>query len=478
MQPAKNKNIGMARKGKRKVLEGLEIERVASGGHCIARHEGQVIFVKDTVPGDVADVEVKGRKKNFLEGRPLRFHKRGPGYREPFCEHYNLCGGCKWQHLSYEEQLAFKQQEVKDQLDRIAKVQYPEVLPTLPAEPSKYYRNKLEYTFSNRRWLMPEEVSSQGKVDRNGVGFHIPGRFDKVVHIKHCWLQPEPSNALRLSLDGFARENNLVYYDIARKHGLLRNLIVRTSSTGQTMVIVQFGANEPENIQKVMEHMHKEFPDLTALLYTINLKGNETIHDLQVHIFAGQDHIEEEMEGLRFRIGPKSFYQTNSPQACQLYAIAREMAALTGAERVYDLYTGTGTIACFVARQAREVIGIEYVPEAIEDARRNAANNNLSNLRFFAGDMRELLLPDFLEEQGRPDVVITDPPRAGMDKEVVEVLLQAAPQRIVYISCNPSTQARDLALLDAAYAIKKVQPVDMFPHTHHVENIVLLELKK
>ena len=394
---------------------------------------------------------------------------------EPVCEHYGTCGGCKWQHLPYSEQLRFKQQQVADQLGRIGKIELPAVSPILGSAKTLFYRNKLEFTFSNKRWLTAEEITSGDEIaDSPALGFHIPNLFDKVLDIRKCWLQDDPSNPIRLAVREFCLENGYSFYNIREHKGLMRNLIVRTSTTGEVMAIVVFGENDPQRIDALLQHTAEKFPQITSLMYVVNTKLNDTIGDLDILLYKGNDHIFEQMEGLRFKIGPKSFYQTNSLQAYELYKIARDFAALTGAETVYDLYTGTGTIANFVARQCRKVVGVEYVPEAIEDAKVNARLNGIGNAVFYAGDMKDVLNERFIAENGRPDVVILDPPRAGIHEDVARTILTAAPARIVYVSCNPATQARDVALLDGAYRVTKIQPVDMFPHTHHVENVVQL----
>ncbi|WP_224997825.1 23S rRNA (uracil(1939)-C(5))-methyltransferase RlmD [Cesiribacter sp. SM1] len=467
----------MARLKKNQVLEKLEIATVAAEGKCVARHEGQVIFVQNVAPGDVADVRIIRDKKTYAEGMPVRFHSYSKLRQQPFCQHFDYCGGCKWQHLTYESQLEFKRQQVVDNLQRIGKISLPEVKPTIGSEKISMYRNKLEYTFSNRKWLTQEELQSGREIRKDALGFHMSGRFDRVLDIEYCHLQPDPSNAIRNALRKFAHDENLPFYDLVVNEGFIRNLIIRTSSTGETMVIVQFARPFMEEVQKVMEFLNREFPEITSLQYIINQKFNETYYDQEVVLFKGRPWIEEEMEGLRFRIGPKSFYQTNSDQAYTLYKVTRDYAALTGSEVVYDLYTGTGTIANFVARQAQKVVGVESVPEAIEDARINSEINGIGNTSFFAGDMRDLLTQEFIQQHGQPDVVITDPPRAGMHEDVVKTLLAVAPQRIVYVSCNPATQARDLQWLSEKYDVKAIQPVDMFPHTHHIENVVLLELR-
>ena len=438
-----------------------------------------VIFVPYVVAGDVVDLQVKRKKNHYAEAVAVKFHEKSPLRTEPFCSHFGVCGGCKWQCLSYEEQLKYKQKQVFDNLTRIGKVELPEFRPILGSEKTRFYRNKLEFTFSNKRWLTEEEVKQDVKYDQmNAVGFHIPGAFDKVLAIDKCWLQDDISNQIRNAVRDYAYAHNFPFFDLRTQEGLLRNIMIRTSSTGELMVVLQCKVTDDEGrrkMEEILQFMADSFPQITSLMYVINNKCNDTIGDLDVEVFKGNDHIFEEMEGLRFKVGPKSFYQTNSEQAYNLYKVAREFAGLTGNELVYDLYTGTGTIANFVARQARKVVGIEYVPEAIEDAKVNSALNGIDNTLFYAGDMKDILTNDFIAEHGRPDVIITDPPRAGMHNDVIDVILAAEPKRIVYVSCNPATQARDLQLLDGKYRVTAVQPVDMFPHTHHVENVVQLE---
>lgn len=438
-----------------------------------------VIFVPYVVPGDVVDLQVKRKKNHYAEAVAVKFHEKSPLRTEPFCSHFGVCGGCKWQCLSYEEQLKYKQKQVFDNLTRIGKVELPEFRPILGSEKTRFYRNKLEFTFSNKRWLTEEEVKQDVKYDQmNAVGFHIPGAFDKVLAIDKCWLQDDISNQIRNAVRDYAYAHNFPFFDLRTQEGLLRNIMIRTSSTGELMVVLQCKVTDDEGrrkMEEILQFMADSFPQITSLMYVINNKCNDTIGDLDVEVFKGNDHIFEEMEGLRFKVGPKSFYQTNSEQAYNLYKVARKFAGLTGNELVYDLYTGTGTIANFVARKARKVVGIEYVPEAIEDAKVNSALNGIDNTLFYAGDMKDILTNDFIAEHGRPDVIITDPPRAGMHNDVIDVILAAEPKRIVYVSCNPATQARDLQLLDGKYKVTAVQPVDMFPHTHHVENVVQLE---
>ena len=460
-------------------MEKITITDVAAEGKALAKVNDLVVFVPYVVPGDVVDLQIKRKKNKYAEAVAVKFHEFSPQRAEPFCQHYGVCGGCKWQCLSYQDQIKYKQKQVTDNLTRIGKVELPEISPILGSEKTQFYRNKLEFTFSDKRWLTEEEVKADVKYDQmNAVGFHIPGAFDKVLAIEKCWLQDDISNQIRNAIRDYAYEHQYAFYNIRNHEGVLRNLMIRTSSTGELMVLLQVRIScdkDLEQTKELLAYVADKFPQITSLLYVINNKQNDTINDLDVQVFKGNDHIFEEMEGLRFKVGPKSFYQTNSEQAYNLYKVTREFAGLTGEELVYDLYTGTGTIANFVSRQAKKVVGIEYVPEAIEDAKVNSAINGIDNTLFYAGDMKDMLTQDFINEHGRPDVIITDPPRAGMHNDVIDVILFAEPKRIVYVSCNPATQARDLSLLDIKYKVIKVQPVDMFPHTHHVENVVLLE---
>lgn len=470
-----NKIIKVGR-GKRKkpFIENIEITGVAAEGKAIAKHNDQVIFVPFVVPGDVVDLQVTKKRKSFMEARAVTFHKYSTVREEAFCSHYGVCGGCKWQILPYTEQLKYKQQQVTDSLTRIGKVELPEIADIVGAPETQYYRNKLEYTFSSHRWLTFEEMDEEHK-DLNALGFHIPGMFDKIVDIEHCYLQAEPSNKIRLAIKEFAVDNNLSFYSQRNNQGLLRNIVIRTSTTGEVMVIVIFGLNDSKQIEQVMLFLDEKFKnEITSLQYIINEKLNDSFSDLEVSHFSGLEYMSEEMEDLKFRIGPKSFYQTNSKQAYKLYSIVRDFAQLKGDELVYDLYTGTGTIACFLAKNCKKVIGVEYIEDAIIDAKRNAEINKITNADFFAGDMKDVLNEDFIADNGVPDVIVTDPPRAGMHTSVVETILKSSPEKIVYVSCNPATQARDLELFDTDYKVEKVQPVDMFPHTHHVENVVLL----
>ena len=457
------------------LVEGLEITTLAAEGKAMGRWNDVVVFVPLTVPGDVVDVQIRSKRRRFMEGFVVRYVKKSPLRAEAFCEHFGVCGGCKWQNLPYGEQLRFKTDQVRDQLTRIGKIELPEIAPCLGSAETQFYRNKLEFTFADRRWLTREEIESAGDIgDAPAVGFHIPGMFDKVLDIRKCWLQPDPSNGIRMEAKRFCVENGYTFHNARSHEGLMRNMIVRTASTGEVMVIVIFGGDDRERIGALMEHLALRCPEITSLMYVVNTKFNDTIGDLDIQCYKGRDHIFEEMEGLRFKIGPKSFYQTNSAQAYELYRVAREFAELGGGEVVYDLYTGTGTIANFVARRCRKVVGVEYVPEAIEDAKVNSALNGIDNTVFYAGDMKDVLNDRFIAENGRPDVVILDPPRAGIHEDVARTVLRAAPQRIVYVSCNPATQARDIAIFDADYRVTRIQPVDMFPHTHHVENVVQL----
>ena len=470
----------MARKKKElPLLEKITIIDVAAEGKALAKVNDLVVFVPYVVPGDVVDLQVKRKKNHYAEAVAVKFHEYSPVRAVPFCQHYGICGGCKWQCLPYTEQIKYKQKQVTDNLTRIGKIELPEISPIMGSEKTEFYRNKLEFTFSNKRWLTEEEVKEDVKYDQmNAVGFHIPGAFDKVLAIEKCWLQDDISNQIRNAIRDYAYEHNYSFFNLRSQEGMLRNLMIRTSSTGELMVLLQckiVEESEMDLMKQLLAFVAEHFPQITSLLYVVNNKCNDTINDLEVMVFKGNDHIFEEMEGLRFKIGAKSFYQTNSGQAYNLYKVARNFAGLTGNELVYDLYTGTGTIANFVSRQAKKVIGIEYVPEAIEDAKVNSAINGIDNTLFYAGDMKDILTQEFINQHGRPDVIITDPPRAGMHNDVINTILFAEPQRIVYVSCNPATQARDLSLLDAKYKVMAVQPVDMFPHTHHVENVVLLE---
>jgi 23S rRNA (uracil1939-C5)-methyltransferase len=467
----------MRKNRRRKTFENVEVVDAGAKGKSVGKApDGRVIFLTNAVPGDVVDVMTTKKRKAYFEGVATNFHTLSDRRTEPVCQHFGTCGGCKWQHMGYEHQLYFKQKEVENNLKRIGNLELPETTPILGSKEQYFYRNKMEFSFSDSRWLTQDEINSDEEIeDRNALGFHIPGMWDKILDIKKCHLQEDPSNAIRLETKNFANENGLSFFNPRHQEGLLRTLMIRTSSTGEIMVLIQFFEDEKGNRELLLNHLKEKFPEITSLLYVINSKGNDTIYDQEVICFAGRDHIFEEMEGLQFKINAKSFYQTNSAQAYELYKVARNFAGLTGGELVYDLYTGTGTIAQFVAKNAKKVIGVESVPEAIEDAKANASHNNIPNVDFYVGDMKNVFNDDFIATHGQPDVIITDPPRDGMHKQVVEQLLQVAPPKIVYVSCNSATQARDLALMDEQYQVTKVQPVDMFPQTHHVENVVLLE---
>lgn len=461
------------------ILENVTITDVAAEGKSMARVNDLVVFVPFTVPGDIVDLQIKKKKHNYCEAEVARFVEYSQLRAKPMCEHFGVCGGCKWQNLPYEEQLRFKQKQVFDQLSRIGKVELPEFRPILGSAQTSEYRNKLEFGCSNKRWLTKEQIASGFKYDNmNGIGFHITGAFDKILPIEKCWLMDDTHNKIRNEIRDYAFATGMSFFDLRAQKGLLRDIIIRNSNSGEWMVIVQFHYDEPgdeERALALLKQIGDAFPQITSLLYVNNQKCNDTIGDQEVMVYKGEDHIIEKMEDLRFKVGPKSFYQTNTEQAYHLYCVARDFASLTGNELVYDLYTGTGTIANFVAGRARQVIGIEYVPEAIEDAKVNSGLNGISNTLFYAGDMKDILTDDFISAHGKPDVIITDPPRAGMHQDVVNTILNAAPDRIVYVSCNPATQARDLGLLDTSYKVAAVQPVDMFPHTPHVENVVLLK---
>lgn len=473
------------------LLENVTIEAVAAEGKCLFHHEDLVVFVPFCVPGDIVDVQIVKKKHHYCEGRVERFIKKSDIRTEPMCEHFGICGGCKWQNLPYEEQLKAKQQQVYDQLSRIGKVDLPEFRHILGSVKIEAYRNKLEFGCCNKRWFTQEELNDKSldlsANDNSAIGFHISGAFDKIYPIRKCWLMDDVHNMIRNEIERYAKEIGMSFYDLRAQTGLLRSLMMRNSNTGEFMLLIQFHYDKPgdeELAQQLLQHVANQFPQVTSLIYVDNQKGNDTFGDLDLITFKGTDFIYETMEDLRFKVGPKSFYQTNTEQAYHLYSVARDFCYDTACDGnpvsddklplVYDLYTGTGTIANFVARRAQKVIGIEYVPEAIEDAKVNSQINGIDNTEFFAGDMKDILTDDFIREHGRPDIIITDPPRAGMHADVVNVILNAAPRRIVYVSCNPATQARDLALLDTDYRVAEVQPVDMFPHTPHVENVVLL----
>ena len=467
----------MRKNRRRKTFENVEVVDAGAKGKSVGKApDGRVIFLTNAVPGDVVDVMTTKKRKAYFEGVATNFHTLSDKRTEPVCQHFGTCGGCKWQHMGYEHQLFFKQKEVENNLKRIGNLELPLSSPILGSKEQYFYRNKMEFSFSDSRWLTQEEISSDNEIEnRNALGFHIPGMWDKILDIKKCHLQRDPSNAIRLEAKNFANAHGLEFFNPRKQQGLLRTLMIRTSSTGEIMVLVQFFQEDKANIVLLLDHLKDKFPEITSLQYVINSKGNDTIYDQEVICYAGRDHIFEEMEGLQFKINAKSFYQTNSEQAYELYKVTRDFAGLTGNELVYDLYTGTGTIAQFVAKNAKKVVGVESVPEAIEDAKANALHNNITNVDFFVGDMKNVFNDDFIAAHGQPDVIITDPPRDGMHKQVVEQLLNVAPLKIVYVSCNSATQARDLALMKEQYAITQVQPVDMFPQTHHVENVVLLE---
>lgn len=457
-------------------MENAPIVDISSEGKSVAKVDGMVIFVDGGVPGDVADVMITRKKNNYAEGHVVELKTKSPNRTEPKCEHFGHCGGCKWQHMNYDTQLQFKHKTVSDALTRIGHLDISTMKPIYGNKENYFYRNKLEFSFSDRKWLTNDEIKSGKEIDnRNALGFHIPKMFDKILDIKNCYLQEEPSNSIRNEIRDFAIKNGLSFFAVRDKVGLLRTLMIRTSSNGEIMVLIQFFENQPENIELLLNHLKTKFPQITSLQYVINQKGNDTLQDFEIIAVYGREHIFEEMEGLKFKISAKSFYQTNSPQAYELYKITRDLCGLTGNEVVYDLYTGTGTIANFVAKQAKQVIGVEYIEDAVVDARNNSEFNGIANTLFYAGDMKDVLNTDFVTEHGKPDVIITDPPRAGMHEDVISVILNAAPKRIVYVSCNPATQARDLAMMVGHYEIKAIQTVDMFPQTAHVENVVLLE---
>jgi 23S rRNA (uracil1939-C5)-methyltransferase len=460
-----------------KTLQALTVFDIAEEGKGVARADELVVFIEKAIPGDVVDATIYKKKKNFAQAKISQLISPSPDRVAAFCEHFGVCGGCKWQHMTYTAQLKYKQKSVLDALQRLAGLEVSHAEEILPSAQDKYYRNKLEYTFSNKRWLTDLDGEITDDKDMNALGFHVPLRFDKILEINHCYLQADPSNELRNSIAEFAKNNDISFYDLRAHQGALRNLVIRTSSTGELMVIVIFAYPEEGQVDLVMEFVKNKFPQITSLLYIINQKKNDTFSDQEVLLYSGREYIYEEMEGLKFRIGPKSFYQTNSIQAYELYKITRDFADLTGNELVYDLYTGTGTIANFVAKKARKVVGVEYVPDAIEDAKINSQINNINNTVFYAGDMKDVLNNDFINQNGKPDVIITDPPRAGMHPDVVERLMEMEASKIVYVSCNAATQARDLIRLKEKYDVVRIKPVDMFPHTQHVENVVLLKLK-
>lgn len=467
------------RKNKHHFFEKITVTDAGAKGKSIAKtSEGAVIFIENAVPGDVVDIQTFKKKKTFYEGKAVYFHHYSEKRTTPKCVHFGICGGCKWQNMAYQHQLFYKQKEVENNLKRIGKVELPEVSPILGSAQEYYYRNKMEFSFSNNRWLTPEEITSTDDLgDRNALGFHIPGMWDKILDLKECHLQSEPSNTIRLAIKQFALVNGLSFFNPRNHSGLLRSVMLRNNLAGDWMVLIQFYDNDEKQQKLLLDYLYENFPQITSLLYVVNQKANDTLYDQEIICYKGVDYIMEEMTGLQFKITAKSFYQTNSRQAYELYKVARDFADLSGNELVYDLYTGTGTIAQFVAHQAKKVIGIEAVPEAIEAAKENALRNGIENTTFFTGDMKKVFTPEFIQENGIPDIIITDPPRDGMHPEVVQQILNIAPKKIVYVSCNSATQARDLALLDVLYQVKKVQPVDMFPQTYHVENVVLLEKK-
>lgn len=467
----------MRKKNRRQIFENIEVIDAGAKGKTIGKApDGRVIFMTNTVPGDVVDVQTTKKRKAYFEGTAIKFHSYSDKRTEPKCEHFGVCGGCKWQHMGYEHQLFYKQKEVENNLRRIGHLDLPELNPILGSKEQYFYRNKMEYSFSDSRWLTLDEIQSNKEIkDKNALGFHIPGMWDKILDIKKCHLQADPSNAIRLAVKEFAIENEISFFNPRNQHGMLRTLMIRTTSTGELMVLIQFYEDDGHKRKLLLNHLLETFSEITSLQYVINKKQNDTIYDQEVVCHAGRDHIIEQMEGLQFKINAKSFYQTNSEQAYELYKVARNFAGLSGKDIVYDLYTGTGTIAQFVSKSAKKVIGIESVPEAIADAKENAKNNNIENVDFFVGDMKNVFNEDFINAHGSPDVIITDPPRDGMHKDVVHQILTIAPKKVVYVSCNSATQARDLALMKDHYAVTKIQAVDMFPQTHHVENVVLLE---
>ncbi|MCB9425492.1 MAG: 23S rRNA (uracil(1939)-C(5))-methyltransferase RlmD [Flavobacteriales bacterium] len=468
----------MARQKKmNKTFENIKIIDAGAKGVCVTKApDGKVIFVPNVVPGDVVDLETFKKRKAYYEAKATHFHHYSIDRVVPVCEHFGVCGGCKWQNMDYSKQLFYKNQEVTNNLRRIGKIELPEFEPILGSQKQFFYRNKMEFSFSNKKWLTPEEIQSENEIeDKNALGFHIPKMWDKILDINKCHLQEDPSNAIRNEIKRFAIENGLTFYDPRNQNGLLRTLMIRTASTGEIMVLIQFFEEDQTQREMLLNHLSKMFPEITSLLYVINSKGNDTIYDQEVQLFKGREYILEEMEGLQFSINAKSFYQTNSDQAYELYKITRDFADLTGEEIVYDLYTGTGTIAQFVSKKAKKVVGVEAVPEAIEDAKQNAIRNNITNTTFYVGDMKKVFNDQFIRDNGQPDVIITDPPRDGMHADVIEQILKIGSQKVVYVSCNSATQARDLALLDTSYKVTRVRPVDMFPQTHHVENVVLLE---
>lgn len=462
------------------VFENVEVLDAGAKGVSVAKApDGKVIFLPNVVPGDVVDIQTLKKRKAYYEGKAIKIHSKSKHRIEPVCEHFGVCGGCKWQNMNYNQQLFYKNQEVQNNLKRIGKIELPEFEEILGSKEQFFYRNKMEFGFSNSRWMTDEEIQSGKEFDnKNALGFHIPRMWDKILDIEKCHLQQDPSNAIRNEVRSFANEHNLTFFNPREHSGLLRTLMIRTASTGEIMVLIQFFENDKKNIDLILNHLSEKFPAITSLLYVVNSKPNDTIYDQEVVLFKGREYILEEMEGLHFSVNAKSFYQTNSDQAYELYKITREFAGLTGNELVYDLYTGTGTIAQFVSKKAKKVIGVEAVPDAIKDAKANAVRNNITNCEFFVGDMKNVFNDEFIAQHGQPDIIITDPPRDGMHKDVVAQILKIAPEKVVYVSCNSATQARDLALMDETYKVTRVRPVDMFPQTHHVENVVLLEKRK
>ncbi|OXB04739.1 23S rRNA (uracil(1939)-C(5))-methyltransferase RlmD [Flavobacterium plurextorum] len=470
----------MGRKNTDKVVfHQIQVLDAGAKGVSVAKApDGKVIFIPNVVPGDVVDVQTFKKRKAYYEGKAVKFHELSEHRIEPICDHFGVCGGCKWQNMKYSQQLYYKQNEVKNHLQRIGKVELPEFETILGSEKQFFYRNKMEFSFSNSRWLTEKEIESKEDLgNRNALGFHIPKMWDKILDIQKCHLQEDPSNAIRNEIRAFAKEHNLAFFNPREHSGLLRTVMIRTASTGEIMVLIQFFENDKANRELILDHLYEKFPQITSLQYVVNAKQNDTIYDQDIKLYKGRDYILEEMEGLRFSINAKSFYQTNSDQAYELYKITRDFAGLSGNETVYDLYTGTGTIAQFVSKKAKKVIGVESVPEAILDAKANAERNNITNCEFFVGDMKVVFNEEFIAQHGKPDVIITDPPRDGMHAAVIDQILKIAPKKVVYVSCNSATQARDLALMDEKYKVTRVRPVDMFPQTHHVENVVLLELR-
>ena len=468
----------MGRKNTDKVVfHQIKVLDAGAKGVSVAKApDGKVVFIPNVVPGDVVDVQTFKKRKSFYEGKAVHFHEFSEHRVEPVCEHFGVCGGCKWQNMNYNQQLYYKQNEVKNHLQRIGKIELPEFEPILGSEKKFFYRNKMEFSFSNSRWLTEKEIESTEDIgNRNALGFHIPKMWDKILDIKKCHLQEDPSNAIRNEVRDFANANGLTFFNPREHSGLLRTLMLRTASTGEIMVLIQFFENDKANRELILDHLYEKFPQITSLQYVVNNKANDTLYDTDIKLYKGRDYILEEMEGLKFSINAKSFYQTNSDQAYELYKITRDFAGLTGNEIVYDLYTGTGTIAQFVSKKAKKVIGVESVPDAIKDAKANAVRNEITNCEFFVGDMKVVFNDSFIAQHGQPDVIITDPPRDGMHKDVIEQIMKIAPEKVVYVSCNSATQARDLALMDEKYKVTRVRPVDMFPQTHHVENVVLLE---